>query len=395
MRLLIHSNAPWAATGYGVQTRLLAPRLNALPGHEVAVSAFYGLEGAKIIWRDGIPIYPRVFHGYGMDIVSAHGQDFGADVCLTLIDAWVMQPEKITEKGMRWAPLFPVDHDRIPEIVASKIRQAWQPITYSRSAYDLARAAGMGPLYAPHMIETSEYFPEDKAEARRRLGLPPSAFIIGIVAANKGQPSRKALPQQFEAFARFHAKHPDSRLYLHMHLGVEMQGLDIAATARAVGIPDEAILVCDQYRNALGYPDDRMRLLYSAMDVLSSPTMGEGFGVPIIEAQACGTPVIVGDWTAMAELLGAGWAISQDDATPFLTPQNAYQYLPHVEAIEAAYEKALEARDDESLRDAAVTFAARYEADQVVAEYWVPAMEKMQERLDSGGPAGESAVEVL
>jgi hypothetical protein len=37
--ILLHSNAPWAASGYGQQTKLFAPRLRDL-GHHVAISAF-------------------------------------------------------------------------------------------------------------------------------------------------------------------------------------------------------------------------------------------------------------------------------------------------------------------------------------------------------------------
>ena len=57
MRILWSSNAPWAGTGYGNQTRTFVPRIKDL-GHDMAVLAFYGLEGAQINWQ-GIPIYPR------------------------------------------------------------------------------------------------------------------------------------------------------------------------------------------------------------------------------------------------------------------------------------------------------------------------------------------------
>lgn len=389
MNILWHSNAPWAATGYGVQTRIFAPRIKAL-GYGMTVSAFYGLESATIGWRDGIRVLGKGFDPYGMDVIAQHGAEAKADVCITLIDAWVMKPENITAKGMRWAPWFPVDHHDLPEPVHMKVRHAWAPITYSRSAQEIATGHGLSPYYVPHGVETGVYRPHEAEEVRGRLGFPKDKFVVGMVAANKGQPSRKAFPQQLEAFARFHRKHPDSVIYLHTHLGQELQGLDIARTCQAVGIPDEAVMVCDQYRNAMGYPDDVMARIYSSFDVLLSATMGEGFGVPIIEAQACGTPVIVGGWTAMPELVGAGWVAK--NSYPFLTPQNAYQYLPDIDELVGLLEEAYQARGDKALRERARTFAMRYDADTVTAEYWAPTLAAMAERLEGG--TGTPSIEV-
>jgi glycosyltransferase involved in cell wall biosynthesis len=388
---LWHSNAPWAATGYGVQTRLFAPRIKRL-GHEVGISAFYGLEGASIQWQ-GMNVYPRAFHPYGMDVVAQHAREMRADVVITLIDAWVMDPQRITAGGARWAPWFPIDHEPLPQPVREKVKHAWQPMVYARHAEQAATDAGLDVRYVPHGVDTEAYHPMARDEARAKLGLPEDAFVIGIVAANKGTPSRKALPAQLEAFARFHADHPEAILYLHTHLGTEMEGLDVAKLIEGVGIPEKAVRVCDQYRNIMGYADTVMAGLYSAMDVLSSVTMGEGFGVPIIEAQACGTPVIVGGWTAMPELVGSGLVIPKDDAEAMFTPMGAYQYLPRISAIHEAYEQAYAVKGDEQVRREARAFAEQYDAEHVTQTYWKPVLAEMADRLDA--PATSPHVEVI
>lgn len=393
LRLLWHSNAPWAATGYGVQTRVFTPRIRDL-GHEVAISAFYGLEGASIQWQ-GMTVYPRAFHPYGMDVIASHAKDCKADAVITLVDAWVMDPDRITASGARWCPWFPVDHDPIPGPVIDKVRHAFQPIVYAKHAEAAADDAALGVAYVPHGVETDIYRPRDRAEARARLGLPDDAFVVGLVAANKGKPSRKALPTQIEAFARFQRKHPEAILYLHTHLMPDMDGLDIPEVFTAMGVPDSAVRVCDQYRNLMGYSDEVMANLYSAMDVLASATMGEGFGVPIIEAQACGTPVIVGGWTAMPELCGSGIVITPDQAERVLTPMGAFQYLPHVDAVYEALEQAYEMRGDERVRDEARTFAMRYDADEVTRTYWKPVLEGIAERIAGESGADAPPVEVL
>jgi glycosyltransferase involved in cell wall biosynthesis len=387
MKILWHSNAPWAATGYGVQTRLFTPRIRDL-GYDVAISAFYGLEGASINWS-GMKVYPRAFHPYGMDVLASHAKDHGADVVISLVDAWVMDHERM---GARWAPWFPVDHDPMPEAVADTVRHAFQPIVYAKHAEQSAKDAGLSVAYVPHGVDTSVYSPTPQAEARARFGLPEDAFVVGMVAANKGKPSRKALPTQLEAFGRFHADHPDAILYLHTHLMPDMDGLNLPAVMQACGVPEDAVRVCDQYRNIMGYADEVMATLYSSMDVLLSATMGEGFGVPIIEAQACGTPVIVGGWTAMPELVGQGWVVTDHERV--LTPMNAYQYQPTLDGVLEGLEAAYAVRGDQKVRDDARAFAMRYDVDEVTKTYWAPVLADMAERIaDHGSDA--PPVEVL
>lgn len=390
MRILWSSNGPWVSTGYGVQTRLFCPRIRDL-GHEVAICAWYGLQGGVIGW-DGMTVYPGAFHPYGADIAPQHAKEFGADLVISLIDAHA-QPHAMLNKHGRWAPWFPVDSEPLPRPVMDEVKHAWQPLVFSRHGERMAREAGLDPRYVPHGVDTKVYRPLPQAEARERLGLPADAFIAVAVMANKGLPSRKAWPEQIEAFARFRQRHPDAMLYLHTVLGTEMQGVDITRCLRDFEVPEDAVRVGSQYRALLGFPDEVMRVIYSAGDVLLNCSMGEGFGVPIIEAQACGTPVITGDWTAMSEITGAGWAVKQ--GTPwYVPPQSAYQYLPHVDGIVEALEQAREARGDDALRRRAVEFAAGYDADLVAREFWRPVLAELEERIRDEGAEHAPEVEV-
>lgn len=55
----------------------------------------------------------------------------------------------------------------------------------------------------------------------------------------------------------------------------------------------------------IGYvPDEDMPALYSAADLFAFPTLYEGFGIPALEAQACGTPVLTSNSSAMPEVCG-------------------------------------------------------------------------------------------
>jgi len=57
----------------------------------------------------------------------------------------------------------------------------------------------------------------------------------------------------------------------------------------------------------IGYvPDGDMPALYSAAELFAFPTLYEGFGIPVLEAQACGTPVLASDGSSLPEVGGEG-----------------------------------------------------------------------------------------
>ncbi|HEY5902525.1 MAG TPA: glycosyltransferase [Anaerolineales bacterium] len=60
----------------------------------------------------------------------------------------------------------------------------------------------------------------------------------------------------------------------------------------------------------LGYvPDDELPGLYAGAVLLVMPSLEEGFGLPILEAMACGTPVLASDGGALPETAGDAGAI--------------------------------------------------------------------------------------
>lgn len=382
MRIAWLANAPWAQTGYGVQTRLFVPRIRDL-GYDMSIQAFYGLEGGQLSF-DNIPVYPRLFHPYGQDIMGAHSKHFGADIMISLMDAWVMQPE--TLGTTRYCPWYPVDMQPLPPPVAAKVSQAFQPIVYSKFGERMSQAAGLDTRYVPHGCDTKSFKPKSKSVAREQLGWPQDRYIVGMVAANKGTPSRKAFPQNLEAFAQFKKTHPDALLYLHTNqsLHAEMQGVNLPELCMCLGIGD-SILFADPYILTLGFNEEHMVNVYNAMDVLLAVSMGEGFGVPILEAQSCGTPVIIGDWTAMPELLFAGWAVAKEDADKWWTPLAAYQFVPRIPAITACLEQAYAHSGSDILAHNAREGAKAYDADRVTEKYWKPVLAEIEESVNATG----------
>ena len=64
-----------------------------------------------------------------------------------------------------------------------------------------------------------------------------------------------------------------------------------------------------------GYvPAEELPLWYNAAETLVYPSVYEGFGLPVVEALACGTPVLVSDVSSLPEAAGdAGWCLPPND----------------------------------------------------------------------------------
>jgi len=386
VRALWYSNAPWAGTGYGQQTEQAVKRL-IKEGHEIAIHAIYGLEGSTSNWN-GIKIYPRGNNAYSDDVVVAHWMEWTQSTTLpkllmTLFDVWVLKAPNL-EKVPNIASWVPVDHQPIPvEVLAWCMKPNVMPIAMSKFGSKMLDAQGCRNLYVPHGIE-SDYKPTPKVRdndgrqisGREIMGFKDDDFVVMMTAANKGvYPPRKAFPENFMAFGMFAQKHPDAVLYMHSDEAGSMGGIDLKALAQACGIAPERIKYADPYLYRMGLPKHAMAALYSAADVLLATSMGEGFGIPVVEAQACGTPVIVSNFTAQPELCGDGWVV---DGQPFWDPaQKSWFLTPSVPGIINALEQAYARGHGTSQK--AVEFAKQYEADAVYESHWKPAMKEIAE----------------
>ena len=385
LRILYQCNAPWATTGYGVQGKHLVPRLKAL-GHEIAYFAYYGLQGG-VLNLDGTPILPMGHRPWGEDILPAHMKSFKADLHISLMDVWVTEHygKMAKQFGWTWLPWTPIDQTPVPNLVLERLAGAHTVLPYAKFGEKNLLAAGVQNVsYVPHGVDVDTFKPGDKAEARRRLGLPEDKFIVGMVAANKGYPSRKCFPEQLLAFARFRANHPDAMMYIHTLRTAEHGGVDFDALLKRVGLDDGSVMFADQYRYIVGYPEPAMADLYRAFDFLSLTSMGEGFGIPLIEAQACGTPVVTSDNTAMTELCFSGILVTEQ--YPFWTPLGAWAMIPDHRAVAMAYEQLYDALHDPE-QEMQMTQAARmgaldYSWDNVVAQFWQPLLERVEADIE-------------
>lgn len=382
------SNSPTAPTGYGVQTNQVLNRM-IRDGLDVAVLSNYGREGVNGTWESEhgvVPEYARGAELYSQDVTPLNHLNHVATVekkkgvqpdCLvTLYDVWILRGDKYD--GINIASWTPIDHNPIPPLVLEWCKKPnVTPIAMSRWGQEQLAQRGVESIYIPHAVEPV-FKPTDLVDGlpvREYMGIDEDTFLVGMNFANKssGIVHRKAVAESFLSFALFAKDKPNAVLYLHTDMFGSFGGWKLADLLSACGLRKDQVIFCDQVRYRYGYSQVELAAFYSAMDVLLAVSYGEGFGVATIEAQACGTPVIVSDICASSELVGDGWLVEcqplWDEA------QRSWFSIPNIpQTVASLNEVYVRPR---GVSQGAIEFAKGFGAEHVWQEFWLPALSKI------------------
>lgn len=144
------------------------------------------------------------------------------------------------------------------------------------------------PGLHPFFLETAGS--EELEAVRRALNLPPQ-FLLFVGATE----ARKNLPNLIDALAIVHKNYLKVPLVLVGRKGEDHENLLARIAARSIG----------PWVRILGYrPEHEVRSLYQSASGFVFPSYCEGFGLPLVEAMACGVPVVTSGVTAMPEVAG-------------------------------------------------------------------------------------------
>lgn len=134
--------------------------------------------------------------------------------------------------------------------------------------------------------------PAARASARAALGLPPATPYLLHVGTL--QP-RKNLPRLLESFSLLASAWPELRLVLAGMPGWGRENL--AARMARLGIADRVLVP--------GFMEPHLMAgLYGEALALVMPSLYEGFGLPVVEAMACGIPVVCSRTSSLPEAAG-------------------------------------------------------------------------------------------
>lgn len=343
-------------------------------GHEVVVFEQAG-SSRRIYDSDGITVLSPIFHPLGNDAIIEYAKQTQADAVFSLMDVWAL--DKATWSQVPYYAWAPIDHLPVPPQVVDCLGAARRVIAMSQYGVRELRKVGIDPLYIPLTVDPTVFYPQDKLKARRALGFPEDVFLAAFVGVNDSIPSRKGLSELLMAWQMFQREHPDALLYMHtgIHGNLPMNsigGIQIDRLMATLALNPQSVRFPDETRYRMGFEQSQVAQIYAAADVLVIPSRGEGFGLPLVECQSVGTPVITTDFAAQSELVFSGWKVGGHLEWSY---QNAFVMKADIHQLNAALSQAYDSRGDELLRRQAIEGSRAYHFETVYANYARPTLQ--------------------
>lgn len=348
IRILAWGDSPAVATGFATVTRNIFSRL---AKKDRFLVDFIGINDSGG-WKDpkeygkNLHIYPALSRGSGdpygrprlLNGFLLKDQEIIPpwDIVWTLNDPFILE-QNMTKWGAGTLPTlndlaqgfkeqfppawwykiisyWPIDSNNIKENWYKKaIAKCHYPVAYTEFGKEVIekteRALGGSKLENPleviyHGVDTKIFFPlseEEKLKKREEFFMgkvKPDTFLCTIVARN--QP-RKDIPRAMKVFREFQKKRPDAFLYIHAKNSDA--GGTLTEYGRMLGLKEgEDYGFPARFEENKGVPVEALNIIYNMSDALISTTLGEGFGLPFLEAMATKTINVSPDNTTIPEL---------------------------------------------------------------------------------------------
>jgi glycosyltransferase involved in cell wall biosynthesis len=353
LRLLMCSEASYLSSGFSGYSRELLKRLYASNKYEVAEFASYAKvndpRDINIPWM----LYanapadndPRA-REYNNSTENQFGKwrfdrvllDFKPDIVFDIRDYWM-------NSYQQYSPLRPYYHWVVmPTIDSSPQQETWIDtyisadalFTYSDFGRDvLLQQSNNHANYidtASPGVDLACFHPiiNEQRDIRIALGLPEDSFIIGTVVRNQ---KRKLIPDLFDALKLLQEKNPElyKKTYLYIHTSYPDAGWDIPQLLKEYNISNKVFFTyacrhcghicsmlfshvvagcprCGQKSMQLpsvnnGIDSHRLAHIINTFDLYVQYAICEGFGMPQVEAGACGIPLASVDYSAMNDVV--------------------------------------------------------------------------------------------
>jgi D-inositol-3-phosphate glycosyltransferase len=298
-------------TGFGRVAEYLLPAL--AEEHELHVMAT-NWHGDPSPMQEYCQLYPAM--AYGSDPFGSHRiadlvQKIKPDLVWVTNDIWVALQlwEKVKplkeQIDFKWFVYTPIDsYGLFPELTGPLME--WDGIaTYTEFAKKELEIMGYTkPIrIIGHGTDFTKFFPMDKQECRKALGVPEDVFIV--FNGNRNQP-RKRIDLTIKSFIKFAKDRDDARLWLNM--GSKDMGWDIVPLFKRVARDEgydaagKLILTSPHFSTDNCLPIEQLNQVYNACDIGINTCIGEGWGLVNSEHGATGVMQLVPDHTSLAEI---------------------------------------------------------------------------------------------
>jgi len=341
IKLLFYGDSPTGNTGFATVSKNILKRLQATGRYDITILGInYFGEPHNLPYK----IHPAVYNNqndiYGrqklLDLLRNQKNVF--DVVFTLQDTFIMASigeaikkikdgaiiekevinketgeksiKKVFQKGrnFKWVYYYPIDCRPEKEWIKKSVAFADVAIPYTNYAKKesaLVFERDYKVLY--HGFDKKTFHPVSKEEKEKFKNkffkdnnLKDSFLIVNV---NRNQ-TRKGMLQTLLGFKQFNQIVPNSVLYTHCDL-YDTAGYNLMKLANKIGLKENWLYPNpEHFKLKHTFSDDFINLIYNIGDVNLSTTLGEGFGLSMVEAMATKTINVFPDNTAMTEILG-------------------------------------------------------------------------------------------
>jgi glycosyltransferase involved in cell wall biosynthesis len=349
-KILLCNEASFLNTGYSIYGKEVMRRLLATDKYELAELSVYGSEidsrQEQIPWKY-YPNHPNpnieaevmdfnskqinVFGGWRFEEVCL---DFRPDIVMDIRDFWMVE---FTQRSpfrpmFSWSLMPTVDAEPQNEQWIYTFANADTVLNYSEFGERVLKQQSGGSINCLGVASPSAdkvFVPTpDKKAHKQNMGFSSDSLIIGTVMRNQ---RRKLFPDLFYSFREFLNQTQLTNVYLYCHTSYPDIGWDIPSLLNEHGISSKVIFTycCSQCQNV--YPaffegsmticprcsylaakpssvhstttNEDLAKIYNLFDLYVQYANSEGFGIPQVEAAACGVPFMSVDYSAMESVV--------------------------------------------------------------------------------------------
>lgn len=175
-----------------------------------------------------------------------------------------------------------------------------------------------------------------KGDCKEAFGMDRDRFLVGRIDTNS---ARKDYPALVKALWPLMRKYRDIDAYFHCQDESAENGVRFQAMlSREPDVDTDRFKFPGLHTSFEGWAQQDVNVLLSAFDIFVSTSRGEGFGLTLAEAAACGIPILAQNVSAIPEVVGPG-GILLEPKDLFTVPSGEDVWLPDVGAFSAAIEK--------------------------------------------------------
>jgi glycosyltransferase involved in cell wall biosynthesis len=357
-KILLVNEASFLATGFSTYGMEVMSRLYGTGKYELAEFASYGHpqdpRQKQFPWKyfgnGADPNNAEEVQRYQSKPTNQFGEwrfedvllEFKPDIVFDIRDWWMLEFQERSpfRQYFNWAIMPTVDGAPQEEQWIATYMNADAVFSYSDWGLNLLNTQSGNKIKtvstAPPVADIKIFKPAaDKGKHKENFGIDPDTFIIGTVMRNQ---KRKLFDDLFKAMARFVKELEDSgqhalakKVYLYVHTSYPDIGWDIPRMLKEHGISNKVLFtyICRKTGHTFasffqdartispktgmadaGLPNTQASVsrevlshIYNCFDVYTQYSICEGFGMPQVEAAACGVPICATDYSAMSDVV--------------------------------------------------------------------------------------------